>query len=199
MGRDLGSELDELRAEVRELAQAVRSRSGEGAESRGEAGAGGGPELDPRARELAGRARSRGAAGLLTHYGYYGSGDREYYWAADERAAEELLRQDDERVGRVLAALGNRQRLALLKAILERPASAAELVERLGMGTTGQVYHHLNVLQAADLLDQEERGRFAVKGHRAPAFLLLLAGVWELLDPHFSSGTWGGGDGREGN
>lgn len=212
MGRDLALELDEVRAEVRELARAVNAWAEGKAEGRGEGTplsvaaseqeAGGGASatgqtaLDPRAQELARRAAASNTAGLLTYYGYFGSGDRAYYWAAHERTAEELLGQDNEQVGRTLAALGNRQRLALLKALLEQPASAAELVERLEMGTTGQVYHHLNVLQAADLLQQEERGRFAFKGHRIPAFLLLLAGVQELVDPPFSSGTWGG-DERE--
>lgn len=212
MDRDLALELDEVRAEVRELARAVNAWADGQAEGRGEgtppsvaaseqeggggASATGQTALDPRAQELARRAASSNTAGLLTYYGYFGSGDREYYWAAHERTAEELLGQDNEQIGRTLAALGNRQRLALLKALLEQPASAAELVERLEMGTTGQVYHHLNVLQAADLLQQEERSRFAFKGHRVPAFLLLLAGVRELVDPHFSSGTWGG-DERE--
>ncbi len=90
----------------------------------------------------------------------------------------------------MLAALGHRQRLLLLKAILQRPASVAELVERLGMGTTGQAYHHLHLLQAADLIEQEARGQFSFKGHRVPGFLTLLAGIWDMLDPQYSVGAW---------
>lgn len=149
------------------------------------------PDLDPRAVHLARRAEELGASGLLTHVGYYGSGNRAYYWAADERRAEDVLGQDGERVARVLSALAHRQRLAILRAILQGPESAAELVERLGMGTTGQFYHHLNVLQAADLVRQEERGMFAFTNHRVPAFLTLLSGVRELLDTRYSAGSWG--------
>jgi DNA gyrase subunit B len=111
-------------------------------------------------------------------------------WVTDYHAAEDLLAQDDQTVARVLAALGNRQRVALLKAILEKPATAAELVERLGMGTTGQVYHHLKALQAADLIVQEERGIFAFNAPRVQPFLLLLAGVEDMVDERYSTGVW---------
>jgi DNA gyrase subunit B len=127
---------------------------------------------------------------MISYYGYYGASNRASIWSQEEVTSEELLEQGDERVGRVLAALGSRQRLAVLKAILERPAGAAELVERLGMGATGQVYHHLNVLQTADLIHQEERGQFVFKGYRVQGFLMLLAGVHALLDPRHSAGTW---------
>lgn len=58
------------------------------------------------------------------------------------------------------------------------------------MGTTGQVYHHLKALQAADLVTQEERGQFAFTGHRAQGLLMLLAGVRDLLDTRYSAGKW---------
>lgn len=196
MAIDERGELESLRAEVRQLARSVRELRGTACpgsprdDEEEHIAAERAATLDPRAVALAREARERGAAGLLTHFGYYGSGERGYYWAADGRTADELLRQDDERAARVLAALGNPQRLALARAILERPGTAAELVERLGMGTTGQVYHHLKALQAADLVTQEERGVFAFRGHRAQGLLLLLAGVRDLLDTRYSEGVW---------
>ncbi|MGH2530959.1 MAG: ArsR/SmtB family transcription factor [Thermomicrobiales bacterium] len=207
MTRDLGSEVDDLRNEVRELAQVVRSML--------EAAPGATPEeevVDNRSEtlthhvgdcsarvirqpaELIRSAKEKGLAGAISYAGFYnlGSDDtsRESRWVTDFHAADDLLAQDDQTVARVLAALGNRQRLALLKAILEKPATAAELVERLGMGTTGQAYHHLKALQAADLIEQEERGLFAFKGPRVQSFLLLLAGVRDMLDAQYSSGVW---------
>lgn len=43
------------------------------------------------------------------------------------RSAESLLGMDDAQIARVLAALANKERLAILKSILKEPASAAEL------------------------------------------------------------------------
>jgi DNA-binding transcriptional ArsR family regulator len=147
--------------------------------------------------ELIRSAKEQGLAGAVSYAGFYASGaddeSRESRWISDYRSADDLLAQDDNAVARVLAALGNRQRLALLKAILQTPATAAELVERLGMATTGQAYHHLKALQAADLIEQEERGLFVFKGPRVQAFLLLLAGVRDMLDPRYSSGVWAEG------
>jgi DNA gyrase subunit B len=196
--RNLAAEMDELRAELRELTRLVKTQR-EGAsggdqpeaEQRSRSSRGG---VSPRAHELEALARARGHAGMVSYYGYYGSSNRSSMWSREEVTAEMLLGQGDERVGRVLTALASRQRLAVLKAILERPGSAAELVERLGMGTTGQVYHHLNVLQAADLIHQEGRGQFVFTAYRVQGFLMLLAGVMDLLDPRYSAGTWEEGD-----
>jgi hypothetical protein len=70
----------------------------------------------------------------------------------------------------------------------------ADLVGRLGLGTTGQAYHHLHLLQAADLIEPlggpQPRGRFGLKPHRVQGFLTILAGVWDLLDPRHSTGVW---------
>lgn len=139
-------------------------------------------------------AQAKGLSGVISYAGYYTASDtygrRESRWVTEERAAEDLLGQDDGQVARVLAALGNRQRLALLKAILQKPTSVTELVAQLGLGTTGQAYHHLKALQAADLVEQEQRGLFAIKPHRIQSILLLLAGVYDMLDGRYSSGAW---------
>jgi len=141
---------------------------------------------------LAQRAAERGVRGIVAFSGSYtDAGEREYRWQR-EKSADDLLAQDDEAVARVLAALGHRQRLALLKAILDQSATAAELIDRLGLTSTGQAYHHLNTLQAAGLIRQGNRGRFEFIGHQAGAFLTLFAGVWEMLDTQYGTGTWEG-------
>lgn len=67
--------------------------------------------------------------------------------------------------------------------MLREPLTGSELVERLHMGTTGQLCHHIKALLGADLLMQEERGgKYAVPAHRVLPMLLLLAAVSDLLD-----------------
>ncbi len=103
-------------------------------------------------------------------------GNREYRWD-QQVSVEALLSQDEDRASRVLAAIGHRQRLAILKAILDKPTTAAELVGTLDLGTTGAAYHHLNVLQSADLITQENRGVFVVQPHRVSTIYAILAGI----------------------
>lgn len=104
------------------------------------------------------------------------AGDREYRWDV-EATVDDLLAVDDDHASRLLAAIGHRQRLAILKMVLDRPTTAAELVGSLDLGTTGAAYHHLNVLQAADLVTQEGRGVFVVQPHRVSALFTMFAGI----------------------
>ncbi|HZR41017.1 MAG TPA: helix-turn-helix domain-containing protein [Ktedonobacteraceae bacterium] len=200
MSEDLQAQINELRANVQSLTQGLqelrtnvqsylRTKSDESSTKQETQPANILEERLAPARVLAKKAREQEVKGLVASSGSYADNDRGYQWGS-ELTAEELLDQDDEKVARVLTAIGNKQRVALLKAILEQPASAAELVERLGMGTTGQVYHHLKALQAADLVKQEERGQFVFVNHRVPSFLMLLAGVHNVLDTRHSSGNW---------
>jgi DNA-binding transcriptional ArsR family regulator len=144
--------------------------------------------------EIAQRAAAQGVRGLVSYAGCYtadgGAHGREYRWER-EQTAERLLGQDDEMVARVLAALGNKQRLALLKAILAQPGTATELVDRLGLSSSGVAYHHLNTLVAAGLIRSTDHGQFAFVGHQGPAFLVLLSGVWQMLYTRYGTGVWG--------
>jgi DNA gyrase subunit B len=104
------------------------------------------------------------------------AGDREYRWDL-EASTGDLLAIDDDLAARLLAAIGHRQRIAILKAILAEPATAADLVSSLELGTTGAAYHHLNVLQAADLVTQETRGVFSIQPHQVSAIFAMFAGI----------------------
>ncbi len=198
MARDIEAEVDELREQVRQLAETVAGLAGRPVGAiRAPSGGIPGPPFRKEAlwnatAHLARRAEEIGAAGVVTYAGSYRSpaGRGEYRWNRPEQPVEELLGQADAAVARVLAALGNPQRLALLKAVLERPGSAAELIERVGLTSTGQTYHHLNTLQAAGLIRSGERRQFAFVGHQAPAFLMLLAGVWSMLYTGYGTGAW---------
>lgn len=76
-----------------------------------------------------------------------------------------------------LAAIGHRQRLSIVLALLEQPASVGDLVATLVLGTSGAAYHHLNVLAAAGFVEQRERGIWEI----APARIGSLLGVFAAL------------------
>ncbi|WP_371677501.1 ArsR/SmtB family transcription factor [Streptomyces sp. NBC_01276] len=89
--------------------------------------------------------------------------------------ADRAGRADANRTADSLAALGNPVRLRLLREILAGRRTAAELTALDGVGTSGQVYHHLRQLVAAGWLHTTGRGRHEVPGARVVPLLVLLS------------------------
>jgi hypothetical protein len=76
-----------------------------------------------------------------------------------------------------LGALGHPVRLNLLRSVLAGTRSAAELAADEGLGTTGQLYHHLRQLVSAGWLQSAARGQYAVPGERVVPLLVILSGA----------------------
>lgn len=75
-----------------------------------------------------------------------------------------------------LAALGHPARLRFLQEIARGRDTVARLAELDGIGTTGQVYHHLTQLQAAGWVQQTRRGTYAIPPDRlVPLLTVVLA------------------------
>jgi hypothetical protein len=74
-----------------------------------------------------------------------------------------------------LSALGHPVRLRLLLAVLRGHTSPAALAELDGMGTTGQVYHHVRTLTATGWLRSAGRGQIHVPGERIVPLLVAVA------------------------
>ncbi|MFD3441521.1 MULTISPECIES: ArsR/SmtB family transcription factor [unclassified Streptomyces] len=89
--------------------------------------------------------------------------------------SEQLLDGDWSDAADSFAALGHAVRLRLLREILGGRRTAAELTELEGLGTTGQIYHHLRQLTAAGWLHTASRGRYEVPGARVVPLLVALA------------------------
>jgi DNA gyrase subunit B len=84
--------------------------------------------------------------------------------------------------------------LNILLSILKKPMTVAQLVEEGGYNSTGQVYHHLKPLLAADLIvedsQNEGRGVYVVQPHRVQGIIMLLSGISDMLDPQYTQGDW---------
>lgn len=192
MDRDLGHELDQVKKDIEEIKllleqtqrvvnQRIRSSKMPVATQM---------EID---KLKAWAAETGNQRGVVTYKGFHSSCGRDANWAASHVTVNELLSMPQEKVATVFSSLGNRQRLSILLALLEEPMTVAQLVEKLHMNTTGQVYHHLNNLIAADLLEEAkeaEKGTYAVKGHRVQGIIMALTGVNDLIDTTYSSGDW---------
>jgi hypothetical protein len=75
---------------------------------------------------------------------------------------------------RALSALAHPIRLRLLREVLLGTRTATELGELDGLGTTGQLYHHLKQLVSADWLRSTSRGVYEVPGERVVPLLVIL-------------------------
>ena len=91
--------------------------------------------------------------------------------------SEEDVQINHRRAAAVCAALSSEPRLAMLQDLMHGSRTTAELIEALAFDR-GQLYHHLRDLFVQAMVEQPERGRYALTSRGAWALLLagLLAG-----------------------
>ncbi len=73
-----------------------------------------------------------------------------------------------------LDALGHPVRLSLLHAVRSGVGTVAELKERAEFGTSGQIYHHINLLVAAGWLATRRRGHYVIPAERVVPLMVVL-------------------------
>lgn len=101
-----------------------------------------------------------------------------YEWQQGHPVTDILPRELDQdwtETAASLAALGHPVRLLLLQAILHGTRTAADLTGLDGVGTTGQIYHHLRQLTSTGWLRTTSRGQYAVPPERVVPLLAVLA------------------------
>jgi DNA-binding transcriptional ArsR family regulator len=92
------------------------------------------------------------------------------------RGADDLLQTDWSAAAPTLAALGHPSRLQILQLVTQgRARTAAELAGAEGLGTTGQIYHHLRQLVSGGWLRVTTRGQHEVPAERLVPLLVVLA------------------------
>lgn len=149
--------------------------------------------LSEQMEELCYETEEKSISGLVTYLGVYTSGGRQSNWIRNTVSVDDLLSLIDKRVaGKVLACVGNESRLAILLEILRGPKTVAELVEKGHFGSTGQVYHHMKPLLAADIIveDKQQKGLYIVQPHRVQGIVMLLAGISDMVDETYTQGIW---------
>ncbi|CAM00953.1 DNA-binding transcriptional ArsR family regulator [Saccharopolyspora erythraea NRRL 2338] len=88
-----------------------------------------------------------------------------------------VMQLDDGPRADVLAALGHPARAAVVRLLAgEGPQNAAALQAAAGLGSTGQLYHHLKSLTSCGLVEQDKRGSYRLRAQATiPALVLLTA------------------------
>ena len=109
-----------------------------------------------------------------------------YEWRG-EHAVDELLGIEWSEIARAFGALGHRVRLDIVRALIRGVHDVSELQRQPGLGTSGQLYHHLRELQAAGWVRQHERSRYLVVPDRVVA-VLLMVGIVMGPDLHNENG-----------
>lgn len=196
MERNLEAEIDALRAQVAELAAYVGLAKGAKEETDaeeehphvGHVEKMPGMHPDPAIMSVLSRLEDACGTshdtGRLAYMGVFSSGGRQSTWIQYDVSADKLLGLiRNGSAERVLACIGSNDRLNILLAVLKAPRTVAQLVEECGYSSTGQVYHHLRSLIAADMLEEESRGYYVVRPDRVQGILMLLAGIKDMLDP----------------
>jgi DNA-binding transcriptional ArsR family regulator len=116
-----------------------------------------------------------GVAGSLLYAGRATTpGGGALIWQA-EHPMPDVLAEGWEDAAVVLAALGNPVRLEIVRRLLLGGETVHELQEIPGLGTSGQLYHHLRDLQAAGLVTQRRRGRYGVAADKVVPALIIIA------------------------
>lgn len=91
------------------------------------------------------------------------------------RLTSDILDDAWEDAADALSALGHPVRLRILQHIAHGTATAKELTQVDGLGTTGQVYHHLRQLSAAGWLHSQS-GRYQIRPERLIPLLTSILG-----------------------
>jgi len=84
-----------------------------------------------------------------------------------------LLEDDWSTRAASIGSLGHPVRLALLHAVINGATTVGQLSE--GLGTTGQLYHHLNQLVAQGWLQSAGRGHYSIPAERVVPLLVILS------------------------
>ena len=120
------------------------------------------------------RERATGTGGRVVFAGVADvAGDLHYEWQEEHDVAS-LRGADWAAAAEPLRALGHPVRLTLLQAVLGGAHTVRALETLPGLGTTGQIYHHLRELQSAGWLSLARRNHYEVAGERVVPLLVAL-------------------------
>ena len=123
---------------------------------------------------LHGLAKTKHKGGEVLYAGQVKVPTGEQYMWQRHAGAADLFKLDWASLDAVIAALGHPVRLRLLKSILEGNVTKAALEKLDGIGTTGQLYHHLKSLEEGGWVRSLQRGTYGVPGERVVPLLAIL-------------------------
>jgi len=188
MERNLANELDLLKDEIEAIKKAIEVPISRAVFAK--------EKFNKLREEMEDHCKKQGHIGEISHYGYFDArtndGGETSTWTYHKNANELLALIENRTAEKVLACIGNHDRLNILLALLKQPNTVAGIVESCKYSSPGQVYHHLRPLIAADLISEREnkKGEYCVRPHRVPDIIALLAAIDGLTSTRFTTGDW---------
>ena len=192
--RDYGAEIDALRRDINEIKKLLKGSKPDSKIVDKIKDMTPDKNLNSLMDRIQNECETDGSIGKVVYLGVFASGGRQSNWI-NELKADDLLKLIENRTAeKVLACIGSSDKLNILLALLKKPMTVAQLVSECGFNSTGQVYHHLNTLIAADLVKEDleygSKGSYVVTPHRVQGVIMLLSGINDMLDTRYSSGSW---------
>lgn len=127
-----------------------------------------------------------GSTGRVVYTGVFASGGRQSNWIGQYNTDHLLKLIEDRTAEKVLNCIGSGDKLNILLALLRKPMTVAQIVSEGGFNSTGQVYHHLNALIAADLVKEDiennNKGTYIVVPYHVQGVIMLLSGISDMLN-----------------
>lgn len=121
---------------------------------------------------LRARVTSPGAVLITGHVDTPTGGVAQWQEGAE---VQDLLDDEWDRAADALAALGHPVRVRLVRGVLRGATTVRALTEIDGLGSTGQVYHHLRLLVSAGWL-RSRSGSYEVPAERVVPLLTMILG-----------------------
>lgn len=192
--RDYGAEIDALRNDINEIKKLLKGSKPDSKIVDKIKDMSPDKKLNSLMDRIQDECESDGSIGKVVYLGVFASGGRQSNWINELKADDLLKLIEDRTAEKVLACIGSSDKLNILLALLKKPMTVAQLVSECGFNSTGQVYHHLNTLIAADLVKEDleygSKGSYVVTPHRVQGVIMLLSGINDMLDTRYSSGSW---------
>lgn len=200
--RNYGAEIDALRKDINEIKDILKGKSDENVENDENS-----PSIDSRIvsekirgisddivlnslmERIQDEREKDGSTGRVVYTGVFASGGRQSNWIGQYNTDRLLELIENRTAEKVLACIGSGDKLNILSALLRKPMTVAQVVSEGGFNSTGQVYHHLNALIAADLvkedLENNNKGVYIIVPYRVQGIIMLLSGISDMLDGKF--------------
>jgi ArsR family transcriptional regulator len=124
--------------------------------------------------------RSADEGGMVGYRGLVTLGGGEVRWQIQAHP-ERVLALPDRAPIEVLAALAHPVRVGIVRSLLtDGPQPGTALQEAAGLGSTGQLYHHLKTLTASGVVEQDKRGSYRLRPTAVVPVLVLLTAASDV-------------------
>lgn len=131
-------------------------------------------------RETIALPETEDGGGAIAYHGRVTLGGGRVQWQIDATPENTLALGDRPRI-EVLAALAHPVRVGIVRSLLAHgPQPGAALQEAAGLGSTGQLYHHLKTLTSAGVVEQDKRGSYRLRPAATVPVLVLLTAASDV-------------------